>query len=173
MNIASLIFRPDLGFFVLTSLQSFRRPSLSSGSSSRISLRRQSFSVSRPRLRPPGNIHSRSRLLLTSKTRPCLTATSFDDLAIRVAHRPKSNHFVRLYRMLDAIVDTACQGFSIAGDTTAVCHPMAVQGGLGEFPVGLLRITAGWLRTNGACASAQVEGAASRQLDSGQGSFWT
>jgi hypothetical protein len=53
MNIASLIFRPDLGFLTLTSFQSFKRPSLSFGSSSRISLRRQSFSVSRPRLRPP------------------------------------------------------------------------------------------------------------------------
>src|SRR5580692_1307930 len=69
-NMASLIFRPDLRFLVLTSFQSLNRPSLSSGSSSRISLRRQSFSVSRPRLRPPGNIHSRSRLLLTNKTRP-------------------------------------------------------------------------------------------------------
>ena len=56
------------------------------GSSSRISLRRQSFSVSRPRLRPPGNIHNRSRLLLTSKTRPRFAATSFDDFAIAVPH---------------------------------------------------------------------------------------
>ena len=34
MNIASLIFRPDLGFLALTSFQSFNRPSLSFGSSS-------------------------------------------------------------------------------------------------------------------------------------------
>ena len=86
-NIASLILRPDLRFLVLTSFQSLNGPSLSSGSSSRISLRRQSFSVSRPRLRPPGNIHSRSRLLLTNKTRPRLAATSFDDFAIAVPYR--------------------------------------------------------------------------------------
>ncbi len=81
-NMASLILRPDLRFLALTSFQSFNRPSLSLGSSSRISRRRQSFSVSRPRRRPPGNIHSRSRLLLTSKTRPRLAATSLDDFAI-------------------------------------------------------------------------------------------
>ena len=85
MNIASLIFRPDLGFLDFTSFQSFNRPSLSFGSSSRISLRRQSFSVSHPRLRPPGNIHNRSRLLLTNKTRPRFAATSFDDFAITVS----------------------------------------------------------------------------------------
>jgi hypothetical protein len=81
-NIASLIFRPDLRFLALTSFQSLKRPSLSLGSSSRISLRKQSFSVSRPRLRPPGNIHNRSRLLLTNKTRPRFAATSLDDFAI-------------------------------------------------------------------------------------------
>jgi hypothetical protein len=78
MNIASLIFRADRGFLALTSFQSFKRPSLSFGSSSRISLRRQPFSVSRPRLRPPGNIHNRSRLLLTNKTHPRFAAMSFD-----------------------------------------------------------------------------------------------
>src|SRR3979411_1663600 len=67
MNIASLIFRPDLGFLALTSFQSFKRPSLSFGSSSRISLHRQPFSVSRPRLPPPGNIHNRWRSLLPNK----------------------------------------------------------------------------------------------------------
>ena len=36
-NIASLIFLPDLRFLALTSFQSLNRPSLSSGSSSRIS----------------------------------------------------------------------------------------------------------------------------------------
>jgi hypothetical protein len=86
MNIASLIFRPDLGFLALTSFQRFNRPSLSFGSSSRSSLRRQSFSVSRPRLRPPGNIHNPSRLLLTNKIRPRFAATSFDDFAIAVPH---------------------------------------------------------------------------------------
>src|SRR5258708_21621032 len=82
MKMASLILRPDLRFLALTSFQSFSRPSFSSGSSSRISLRRQSFSVSRARLRPPGNIHSRSRLLLTNRTRPRFAATSFDAFAI-------------------------------------------------------------------------------------------
>jgi hypothetical protein len=53
MNIASFIFRPDLGFLDLTSFQSFNRPSLSFGSSSRISLRRQSLSLSRA-LAPSG-----------------------------------------------------------------------------------------------------------------------
>jgi hypothetical protein len=81
-KIASLILRPDLRFFSLTSFQSFNRPSLSLGSSSWISLRRQSSVVSRPRLRPPGNIHRRSRLLRTNKTRPRLAATSLDDFAI-------------------------------------------------------------------------------------------
>jgi hypothetical protein len=70
LNIASLIFRPDLGFLALTSFQSFKRPSLSFGSSSRISLRKQPFSVSRPRLQPPGNIHNRSRLLSNQQDLP-------------------------------------------------------------------------------------------------------
>jgi hypothetical protein len=95
MNIASLIFRRDLGFLDLTSFQSFNRPSLRFGSSSRISLRRQSFSVSRPRLRPPGNIHNLSRLLLTNKTRPRFAATSFDDFAIAITHRPTQFRDVR------------------------------------------------------------------------------
>lgn len=97
MNIASFIFRPDLGFLDLTSFQSFNRPSLSFGSSSRISLRRQSFSVSRPRLRPPGNIHNRSRLLLTNKTRPRFAATNFDDFTIAIT-LPTSGHFVPCIR---------------------------------------------------------------------------
>jgi hypothetical protein len=44
------------------------------------------FSVSRPHLRPPGNIHRWSRLLLTNNTRPRFVATSFDDFAIRLPH---------------------------------------------------------------------------------------
>ena len=87
MNMASLIFLPDVRFLVLSSFHSLNGPSLSFGSSSRSSLRKQSFSVSRPRLRPPGNIHSRSRLLLTNKTRPRFVATSFDDFAIAIPHR--------------------------------------------------------------------------------------
>src|SRR6476469_5484588 len=98
-NIASLILRPDLRFLALTSFQSLNRPSLSSGSSSRISLRRQSFSVSRPRLRPPGNIHNRSRFLLTNRTRPRFTAMSFDDFATPLLHRPSIES--TFYRVLD------------------------------------------------------------------------
>jgi hypothetical protein len=85
-NIASLIFLPDLRFLALTSFQSLNCPSFSSGSSSRISLLKQSLSVSRPRLRPPGNIHRWSRLLLTNNTRPRFVATSFDDFAITLSH---------------------------------------------------------------------------------------
>jgi len=85
-NIASLIFLPDLRFLALTSFQSLNRPSFSSGSSSRISLLKQSLSVSRARLRPPGNIHSWSRLLLTNNTRPRFVATSFDDFATTLSH---------------------------------------------------------------------------------------
>jgi hypothetical protein len=47
-----------------------------------ISLRRQSFSLSRARFRPPGNIHNRSRLRRTNRTLLPFTATSFDDFAI-------------------------------------------------------------------------------------------
>jgi len=95
-NIASLIFLPDLRFLALTSFQSLNRPSLSSGSSSRISLLKQSISVSRPRLRPPGNIHRRSRLLLTSNTRPRFVATSLDDFAITPSHRINAQSSVQI-----------------------------------------------------------------------------
>jgi hypothetical protein len=80
-KIASLIFRPERRFLVLTSFQSLRRPSLSFGSSL-ISLRRQSLSLSRARLRPPGNIQRPSRFRLTRSARPRFAATSFDDFAI-------------------------------------------------------------------------------------------
>src|ERR1700733_3607245 len=83
-KIASLIFRPERRFLPLTSLQSLTRPSLSFGSSSLISLRRQSLSLSRARLRPPGNIQSPSRFRLTSSTRPRFAATSFEDFAILI-----------------------------------------------------------------------------------------
>jgi hypothetical protein len=72
---------------------------LSFGSSSRISLRRQSFAVSRPRRRPPGNIHNRSRLLLTNRTRPRFAATSFDDFAIVMPNRPNIESFTRIYKI--------------------------------------------------------------------------
>jgi hypothetical protein len=86
MNIASLIFLPDLRFLALTSFQSLNRASLSSGSSSPISLLKQSFSVSRPRLRPPGNIHRSSRRRHSNNTHPRFVATSFDDLAVTLPH---------------------------------------------------------------------------------------
>src|SRR3984957_9082983 len=90
-KIASLIFRPERRFLALTSFQSLTRPSLSFGSSSLISLRRQSLSLSRARLRPPGNIQSPSRFRLTSSTRPRFAATSFEDFAIPYKHH-LSNH---------------------------------------------------------------------------------
>src|SRR6202163_3878188 len=86
MKIASLIIRPERRFLVLTSFQSLRRPSLSFGSSSLISLRRQSLSLSRARLRPPGNIQRPSRFRLTSSARPRFAATSFEDFAIPYQH---------------------------------------------------------------------------------------
>ena len=89
MNMASLIFWPDLRFLALTSFQSLNRPSLSLGSSSRSSLLKQSLSVSLARRRPPGNIHSRSRLLLTNKTRPRLAATVWMTLPCQVRAIPE------------------------------------------------------------------------------------
>jgi hypothetical protein len=86
-KIASLIFRPEQRFLALTSFQRLTRPSLSFGSSSLISLCRQSLALSRARLRPPGNIQSPSRFRLTSSTRPRFAATSFEDFAI-----PKKHH---------------------------------------------------------------------------------
>ena len=96
-NIASLIFLPDLWFLAWTSFQSLNRPSLSLGSSSRISLLRQSFSVSRPRLRPPGNIHRWSHRLLTNNTRPRFVATSFDDFAITLRTASTPNRQCKFY----------------------------------------------------------------------------
>jgi hypothetical protein len=81
-KIASLIFRRERGFLALSSFHSLRRPSFSFGSSSLISLRRHCLSLSRPRLRPPGNIQRRSRLRLTRSTRPRLATTSFEDFAM-------------------------------------------------------------------------------------------
>src|ERR1039458_5927424 len=81
-KIASLIFRPERRFLDLTSFQSLTRPSLSFGSFSLFSLRRQSLSLPRERFRPPRNIQSPSRLRLTRSTRPRFAATSFEDFAI-------------------------------------------------------------------------------------------
>src|SRR5258708_8551864 len=55
-KIASLIFRPERRFLALTSFQALRRPSLSFGSSSLISLPRQSLSLSRAPSPPPLNL---------------------------------------------------------------------------------------------------------------------
>jgi hypothetical protein len=139
MNIASLILRPDLGFFALRAFQSFKRPVLSFGSSSRISLRRQSFSVSRPRLRPPGNIHNRSRLLLTNKIRPCFVAMSFDDFAITVPHRLTTNSSVWFYMMFlekNRVSALLCRGYTRGNHN----HPAVdVRGGRVEDGRGSLR----------------------------------
>src|SRR6201989_833328 len=83
-KIASLIFRPERRFLALTSFHSLTRPSLSFGISSLIYLRRHSFALSLPRLRPPGNIQSLSRFRLTRRTRSRFAATSFEDFAISV-----------------------------------------------------------------------------------------
>lgn len=82
-KIASLIFLPERRFLDVTSFQSRIRPTLSFGSSSLISLRRQALALSRARFRPPGNIHSRSRLRLTKRTLPRFTAISFEDFAFQ------------------------------------------------------------------------------------------
>jgi hypothetical protein len=79
MKMASLILRPERLFFALTSFQSRTLPNLSRGSSSLISRRRHSVSVSRGRLRPPGNIHKPSRRRRTKSTLPRLAATSLAD----------------------------------------------------------------------------------------------
>jgi hypothetical protein len=86
MKNASLIFLPEKRFSALTSFQSVSFPSLSLGSSSQISLRRQSFSLSRARFRPPGNIHNRSRLRRTKSTFPRLIANSLADFAMSIGH---------------------------------------------------------------------------------------
>jgi len=97
-NIASLIILPDLRFLALTSFQSLNRPSLSSGSSSRISVLKQSFSVSRPRLPPPGNIHSWSPLLLTNKTHArALSQRVSMTLPLRFRTASTTNHQCRFY----------------------------------------------------------------------------
>jgi hypothetical protein len=84
IKIASLIFLPERRFLDVTSFQRRTCPTLSFGSSSLISLRRQALAFSCARFRPPGNIHRRSRLRLTKRTLPRLTATNFEDFAISV-----------------------------------------------------------------------------------------
>src|ERR1700754_3759770 len=109
-KIASLIFRPERRFLAVTSFQRRRRPSLSFGSSSLISLRRQSLSVSCARLRPPGNIQSPSRFRLTRSTRPRFTATSLEDFAI------PSNHHLSNHRYIQPWGPLSFQGNGIAAD---------------------------------------------------------
>jgi hypothetical protein len=96
MKIASLIFRPERRFLPITSFHSLIFPTLSLGSSSLISRRRHFWSLSRARLRPPGNIQSRSRLRLTRSTRPRFIATSFDDFAISLRQSTQRNASVSL-----------------------------------------------------------------------------
>jgi hypothetical protein len=97
-KIASLIFLPERRFLDVTSFQSRTRPTLSFGSSSLISLRRQALALSRASFRPPGNIHSRSRLRLTKRTLPRFIATSFEDFAISVSF--VSSYIPRLHNSL-------------------------------------------------------------------------
>ena len=95
MNMASLIFRPDLGFLTLTSFQSLNRPSLSFGSSSRISLRRQSFWVSPAHAcaLPGTSITGRAFFSPTTPAR-ALRAMSLDAFAIAILHAFPSNHLL-------------------------------------------------------------------------------
>src|SRR5260370_31355245 len=55
-KIASLIFRPERRFLVLTSFPRLRRPSFSFGKPSLISLLTQALYLFSPRFRPPGKI---------------------------------------------------------------------------------------------------------------------
>src|ERR1700704_3826543 len=132
-NIASLIFLPDLRFLALTSLQSLNRPSLSSGSSPRISLLKQSFSVSRPRLRPPGNIHRWSCLLLTNNTRPRFVATSFDDFAIALPHCLNAESSVQIlfhpvHKERQRLVQRTCRKSPLMGQSRNFGRGPAVSG---------------------------------------------
>src|SRR3977135_3154942 len=87
-KMASLIFRPERRFLALTSFHSRTRPSLRLGSSSLISLRRQSLALSLGRFLPPGNIQSLSHRCLTSSTRPRFEATSFEDFILQLSNHP-------------------------------------------------------------------------------------
>jgi hypothetical protein len=114
MKVASLIFRPERRFLVLTSFQSLRGPSFNFGSSSLISLRRQALSLSRARLRPPGNIQSPSRLRLTNNTRPRFAATSFEDFAI-----PANNYC----QTIPNITPKTCPKFKKAASVGGLFQP--------------------------------------------------
>jgi hypothetical protein len=110
-KIASFIFRPEYRFLALTSFHSRTRPSLRLGSSSLISLCRQSLALYLGRFLPPGNIQRPSRRRLTSSTRPRFEATSFEDFAISIIHR-LSNHPLSLF--LNP-VQNCNEGRSVAG----------------------------------------------------------
>src|SRR5258705_5140364 len=121
-KITSLICRPERRFLALTSFQSLRRPSLSFGSSSLISLRRQSLSLSRSRLRPPGNIQAPSRFRLTRSTRPRFAATSFEDFAISYEHHLSSQPppvpiLILSKNIRSAVPSNACPQRSLARTT--------------------------------------------------------
>jgi hypothetical protein len=118
MNIASLIFLPDLRFLALTSFQSLNRPSLSSGSSSPISLLKQSFSVSRPRLRPPGNIHRSSRRRLSNNTHPRLLQRVSMTLPLRfrtasMPNRQRKFYFHPVHIERQRLVQRTCRKRSV------------------------------------------------------------
>lgn len=156
-KMASLILRPDGRVFDLTSFHRWTRPSLSSGSSSLISRLRQSFSLSRCRLRPPGNIQTRSRRRLTRRTRPCLVTTSFEDFAIfwvvspfdRAARpKPMSISSCRTHSMVAAFLDelgsSAGSGVEIEPRVDAKCRAIVQEPAtgtlcLGQYPVRLLQ----------------------------------
>ena len=99
---------PICRFLALTSFQSLNRPSLSSGSSSRISLLRQSFSVSRARLRPPGNVHFRSDLLLPTRRAPASLQRVLMISPLPFFTANQRNHSHRFYKMLDEICQQRC-----------------------------------------------------------------
>jgi len=83
-KIASLILLPERRLLAVTSFQRRRRPSLSFGSSSLISLRRQSLSF----LARGCVLRETSR---AHRARPRFTATSFEDFAMAYDHH-LSNH---------------------------------------------------------------------------------
>jgi hypothetical protein len=125
-KMASLIFLPDWRFLALTFFHSRTWPSLSLGSSSLISRRRQSRSLSRPRFRPPGNIQSRSLLRRTNRTLPALTATSFDDLAIeptKSCHSKSAHEYRALAGRAKATPATSLMGRPVKAERNFKCSP--------------------------------------------------
>jgi hypothetical protein len=87
INIASLIFRPDLGVLGLDLLPELQASQLELWKLLPDFPAQASFPRFPAMPAAPGNIHNRSRLLLTNKTRPRFAATSFDDFAIPILRR--------------------------------------------------------------------------------------